>query len=565
MNTTNTKTLRRIFWLAAILLAALHTWAARHAMNPDGISYLDLADAFRHHDWNTAFSLYWSPLYSIVMAGGFWLLNPSPYWEFPVAHFVNFVIFLFALICFEFLLREVVRFSVSQRRLEPRTSATIERLWYIFAYPLFIWSSLYMTTMNLVTPDLLVAALTYLSSGLLLRMRTKPEGWLTYVALGAVLGIAYWAKAVMLLVAMVFLGITFLQSRPWRRLALRAALAFIAFILVASPLLWRLSTLKGRLTFGETGRVNYAWKVNGIDYPYWDGGPPGIGVPRHPPRKIFTNPVVHEFATPFRTTYPVWTAPAYWYEGVTPRFQFKPQLVRLVTSLSVVRDILLSNVSCVLAVGIIALYGFSSNRRLFFPEVRKLWGFLLVACTVFALTLPITADWRFFAAPVVLLWITLYFAAIAIQQNDASRVSPVLLSVAIVIALIMMTSTMSQEAFTTAREVRRGENVAGNPNWDVAEGLKNIGVEPGDAVANVGNSFYAYWARLAHVRIVADIERPMDFWSADESVRRQVIDAITKTGAKVLVSEKPLTGFDDRGWVKISADGYYAYPLPPSK
>jgi len=174
MNTTKTMTLRRIFWLAAIVLAALHAWAGRHAMNPDGISYLDLADAFRHHDWSLAFNLYWSPLYSILLAGGLALLSPSPYWEFPVVHLVNFVIFLFSLVCFEVFLREMIRFTAGAKQLEQPATSTLQVLWYLLAYPLFIWSSLYMTTMALVTPDMLVAGPIYFSAALLLRARRRP-------------------------------------------------------------------------------------------------------------------------------------------------------------------------------------------------------------------------------------------------------------------------------------------------------------------------------------------------------------------------------------------------------
>jgi len=181
------------------------------------------------------------------------LLSPSPYWEFPVVHLVNFVIFLFSLVCFEFFLREMIRFTARGRLLEPPAIGTLQLFWYLLAYPLFIWSSLYMTTMALVTPDMLVAGLIYFNAALLLRACRRPDDWLTYAALGAVLGIGYWAKAVMFLVALVFLGITFVQTRPWRRSALRAAVAVFAFILIASPLLWKLTSVRAHLTLGETG------------------------------------------------------------------------------------------------------------------------------------------------------------------------------------------------------------------------------------------------------------------------------------------------------------------------
>ena len=55
-------------WLAAAALGAIHTWAARHNMNADGMSYLDLADAWREGRWAEAINAYWSPLYSWLLA-----------------------------------------------------------------------------------------------------------------------------------------------------------------------------------------------------------------------------------------------------------------------------------------------------------------------------------------------------------------------------------------------------------------------------------------------------------------------------------------------------------------
>jgi len=44
------------FRLLAVALGGLHTWAAisRFSMNPDGIAYLDMADAYMRGDWRAA-------------------------------------------------------------------------------------------------------------------------------------------------------------------------------------------------------------------------------------------------------------------------------------------------------------------------------------------------------------------------------------------------------------------------------------------------------------------------------------------------------------------------------
>jgi hypothetical protein len=53
-----------VLWLVAVGVASINAWIARQAMNPDGISYLDIADAYRRGDWGVAVNAYWRPLYS---------------------------------------------------------------------------------------------------------------------------------------------------------------------------------------------------------------------------------------------------------------------------------------------------------------------------------------------------------------------------------------------------------------------------------------------------------------------------------------------------------------------
>src|SRR6185369_13250535 len=48
--------------VVAAVLGALQAWDRRYAMNPDGISYLDVADAYLRGDWAVAVNGYWSPL-----------------------------------------------------------------------------------------------------------------------------------------------------------------------------------------------------------------------------------------------------------------------------------------------------------------------------------------------------------------------------------------------------------------------------------------------------------------------------------------------------------------------
>src|SRR5207302_7251773 len=98
------KWLRICCWCVALTLGAADAWSTRFDANPDGISYLDIGNAYWRGDWHNAINAYWSPLYSWILGFFLKVLKPSAYWEYPVAHLVNFLIYLSALGSFEFFL-----------------------------------------------------------------------------------------------------------------------------------------------------------------------------------------------------------------------------------------------------------------------------------------------------------------------------------------------------------------------------------------------------------------------------------------------------------------------------
>src|SRR5438046_1802855 len=75
----------RVAAIACILscfLVALDLWDNRDLFDPEGISYLDMADAYRRGDWRVALVGNWSPLYSWLLALMMVVFDPSPKWEF---------------------------------------------------------------------------------------------------------------------------------------------------------------------------------------------------------------------------------------------------------------------------------------------------------------------------------------------------------------------------------------------------------------------------------------------------------------------------------------------------
>src|SRR6266851_7685012 len=90
------------------LVGLIEAVFSRHSIQDDGVSYLDMGDAIVRGDWKMAVNGHWSPLYPWLQGLALRLFKPSSYSQFTVVHFVNFLIYLFALGCFDFLLRVAV-------------------------------------------------------------------------------------------------------------------------------------------------------------------------------------------------------------------------------------------------------------------------------------------------------------------------------------------------------------------------------------------------------------------------------------------------------------------------
>ena len=88
--------LRLLFWLLAAVLGFLQAWAHRNDMQPDGISYIEIAKNGGTHFVNG----YWSPFYPFLLRLTFRIFHPSLFWEAASVHLTNFVIYLGSLVCF---------------------------------------------------------------------------------------------------------------------------------------------------------------------------------------------------------------------------------------------------------------------------------------------------------------------------------------------------------------------------------------------------------------------------------------------------------------------------------
>jgi len=562
--------LRVTFWLIAIALGALYAWDARHLMNGDGLSYLDMGDAYVHGHWNLTINTLWSPLYAWILGLALLVLNPSPYWEFSIVHLVNFAIYLCALGCFDFFLRELIRYHREQKAVTDKDGFVTlpEWTWQMLGYILFLWSSLSLIGVSGVIPDMCVAALVYLASGILLRIRRQAAGWPAFVLLGLVLGFGYLAKAPMFLLAFVFLMVSMFSVGNLRRAAPRVLAAAAVFLLVGGPFIIALSKTKGRLTVGDSGKLNYIWHVNGIPSRHWQGGSSSGNTPEHPTRKISDIPAIYEFGNPVGGTYPPWYDPSYWYEGVNPHFGLSEQMKALVVNARLYYQLLFSMANLGLIVGLLILL-YTGRKKWRMKYMAEHWSLLIPALVAMVMYLPVHMETRYIGAFVVLLWLGLFSSVRLPDDQRSIRI----LALVIIITVIPMANAIGltpthPKAYSAVRAILKREEAPAHIHWQVAECLHRIGVQPGDKVAVIWPEYLhvspnPYWARLARVKVIADmpIKDRSDSGLAGHEVESQTIEIFAKTGAKVIVAEKLPDYVSTTGWQRLGDTDFYAYLL----
>jgi hypothetical protein len=566
------KTLRWLWRSLAVLLGALHTWAANtsHSMNADGVVYLDVADAYLSGGWHEAVNPVWSPLYSWILGPVVHFLQPSMRWEFAVVHWINFAIYLLALVCFEFLWRQALRWRASWAAARPGDEAQLpDWAFRSLGYAIFIWSSLCLIEIWSINPDMLLAALIYLAAGLLLRVRIGSSPRSTFALLGLVLGLAYLAKSAMFPLAFVFFIVGLISAKDRRRARVPVLLGLAVFLLVSVPWVTAISRQVGHPTIGEAGKLTYIRYVCGTPYPHWQGDVPGMGTPRHATRRIFEKPAVYEFGTPVAGTYPVSYDPSYWYEGAVARIDLARQARGILAALVFYLDLLLRQLGG-LAVGLIVLYSAAALAGIR-PSCRLgNWGLALVALAALGMYSLVYVEGRYIGAFVVILWADL-LANLRLPDSARQRKWVTATSATMILFMLLGILAFNLEgAGRLAGPPPAGaatEARAGPPAWpgEVALELHSNGVRAGERVAVFGYAFTSFWARLARVRVAAEM-LPNDaelFWSTDAATRDEILRVLAGNGVRAVVAEYVPATADTTGWRQVGRSNFYLRLIEP--
>ncbi len=565
----------RLFYRTIVLLiGALHIFAARHTITTDGIGYFDVGDALMRGDWTLAINATWSPLYPWLQGFVRWLVEPDVTHEFALAHLVNFGIFMAGLFSLEYLLSGWMQY------LRLRVAGPVHaHAWSALAYGVFLVGTLELIEVSLVLMDLTFCVFVLLAAGVLVRLHNGEQSQRNYVLLGLVLGFGCLAKAPTYVVSFaVLLYVLGARVAPLSVRVRGAMLSTAIMLSICGPYVAALSYKTGRFTFSDNGWLNYGWYVNGAAYRHWQGGQPDTpeqivkqrhivpmdtGTPVRATRRAEGSIPVYEFGRPLTCTYAVWCEPSYWYEGMKTKVHPWQQLNRVwvgfkfmkghVANLHPMQMLQSDRLPFLFTTFLLGYWLWLAKRG----GLQRYGGLLVaVAMSGLAVQIAIYIEKRHLGAMLVPMFLGL-FGFVKLDRH-----SPRVILAALV--LLLLPSQMQHVA--SAMESLRQD---APKEWTVASQMKRAGLKPGDTVASLAysNPLHAKWARLARVRIVAEVYTDAFdlsesvFWDAPATERDKAIAAFRASGAAAVISRRAPDWAESAGWKKVGDTGYSMLPL----
>ena len=558
--------------VVALLLGGINGLVHRHSMNPDGISYLDLSDLILKGHWIQATNAYWAPLYPVALAVVRAIVRPSTYWEFSTAQLTDFLMYIGALAAFSVLLKTLLEYL---NYLAPEAAVDYplpQWLWVILGYTFFVWCSLELiggghvdTDMN--HPDMLLSIFLYLATATLMRIKMGSVTPKTYLVLGTILGLGYWAKSPMFPLAAAFLVTSVLAAGSRVKGLQLGALAAVIFLAISCPLVYAISKETGHLTFGDNAQINYTSNVNQLPKYYWVKNPPDPSIPirKYPAEQLFAHPAVYRFTMPLRGTYVYWFNPAEWYRGTKSNFSFRDNSRQLLINLGSLYNLFFHTLP-ILTFALLSLSVFNHMRgRSVLADLYRQW--VILAVPVFGLTMytAVFFVYRHVGSLFLLLFLGLFGSMCLPSSRDAQRAT-----IAIVLVLILMMGLpllmhgISGIGSLNLAEFSGQPSKRTNIQWEIADDLRQAGLKPGDAVAWLRPDHFDeidnyYWARPGRFQITAEIADNAAFWSVDDSTRSAAIQSLSHAGVKALVLNGVPNSVKLPDFVKLGNTGYYVY------
>ena len=533
-------------------------WINRYALGGDGLSYLDVGAAFFRRDWAQAFNGYWSPLYAWCEGLALGLIKPSLWWEPITIHAVNFVLYLLSLFAFRFFLHSLLRTLRGESEKSGSEAVPLSE-WVLtgLGYCIFLWATIVLIDSSVITPDAMVAMFLFLMGGYLVELR-RGESFRKFALFGLLCGAGYWSNAVIFPVSFGLLAILLFSGRITRLRVTGVLLAGVTFLAVSAPLITALSKQKGRLTFGDSGKLNYAFMVNpGIPMKNWQGEQPGGGTPKHKTRQVLDHPPTFEFAQPIGGTYPPWFDPSYWNDGAHGSWRLRSQIRVLVQSARNYSKMLLEQLGLLAGIAIFILWGGAATRK----AIVSNWPLIAAGMISIGLYSLVLVRSRYIAGSFVLVFMGILAGIRLPREEQRLRVMKYITAGVMASILFSVLGCLTEAGYVSNTVY---DYPTDKDHVRVAEDLRGLGFGAGEKVAVIGDGDHEYWALLGKFKIVAEVyaadPEKLVFWGEPWQRRKMAYECFRRAGAKIAVVWSPPENMD-AGWERIGNTNYYMRDL----
>lgn len=287
----------------------------------DALSYFDISDAIRHHVWHSVVNAYFFPVYPGLLLIGRAVFGFRMKYELMAARLTDAVIQMF------FIASSVVLVN-SVRAVVRSRGVRIDEL--IPERTLCVWAATFayilaMQDVSDIRPDALVSAFMILTAASFL-FAIAENNLAAFAAAGLFGALGEWTKAIAFPFFVLCMVCVILANLRRFRVLKGLLMTILVFAVVAGPWIGAISRAKGRLTFGDSGRLTSAWVVNGADL-FNPVNDPSIYHPghasahfKHAGTLLSRDPVSFYFNDGIYGTLPQWYDASYWEAGLSPRF-----------------------------------------------------------------------------------------------------------------------------------------------------------------------------------------------------------------------------------------------------
>jgi len=584
----NAPTLRRpllVYLVALVPVMGLAAAFAPYMLDGDAVAYMDIADLLHAHRWADAVNGYWHPLYPALLSAAQMVAHPSRTNELGIYYAVNFVVFLAQVAAMLWFVTALVRLREAMGAAPAVLSLNALRL---LGVALLVIAAQRELTLNRVGPDGLLQAL--ILAGLAMLLQALATDRLVFAPLvGMFFGLAYLTKSFAFLLALLAIAVLVLfQWLGQRRTLLRAVtsgvLALAVFAAVAGPYVAALSRQKQRFDFGDSGSLNYAWYVGGTEKMHlepWmtkDFGAAKVEL-AHPEKQLLAQPGIYSYKGHALGTYPAWFDATYFNERIVPHIELGQLAKRDGRNVVLVFRYVLNHPEPMILLALLLFAG----ARLRLRETRFWWPVVGLGLAMWGIYGLVNIEERYVTVAYFAVLLPV-FAALQVRAESDARQGSLFPATAlrsgagVLVALLAFLAL--GETLRVALQQRREQSVAGFAHgWQdpqifgAAEGLRAMGVRPGDEIACVGTTACLhdnYWARLAGAQVLTEMYEPEPKHLIGQldalPNREQVYVVMRAEGARVLVGrfdpgEMNAAHPASAGWVRLGETAFYALPL----